>query len=155
MPMHVVNRNLGHSSIMIAVMVAIDHPLAGQRDVSVEDFADFPMRQPADAPELAQAGLATIVNGAGIVPGSDHPSRDTFVAMVGHVVAASPRPVKSPESPQGAYRHSPLAEPDGSSITAARQSPCVPRPIRSTCRDPGIREIAVRLSLSGTNNGGR
>ena len=94
--MHVVSRNLGHSSIMITVMVAIDRPLAGQRDVSVEDFADFPMRQPADAPELAQADLPPSSTALAWFRGSDHPSRDTFVAMVGHVVAASPRPVKNP-----------------------------------------------------------
>lgn len=32
------------------VMVAIDHPLAGRRDVSVEDFADYPVRKPAEYP---------------------------------------------------------------------------------------------------------
>jgi DNA-binding transcriptional LysR family regulator len=38
------------------VMVATDHPLAGRRDVSVEDFADYPMRRPDDVPdELAEA----------------------------------------------------------------------------------------------------
>jgi DNA-binding transcriptional LysR family regulator len=38
------------------VMVATDHPLAGRKDVSVEDFADYPMRRPDDVPEeLAEA----------------------------------------------------------------------------------------------------
>jgi DNA-binding transcriptional LysR family regulator len=38
------------------VMVATDHPLAGRTDVSVEDFADYPMRRPDDVPEeLAEA----------------------------------------------------------------------------------------------------
>ncbi len=38
------------------VMVASDHPLARRRDVSVEDFADYPMRRPDDVPEeLAEA----------------------------------------------------------------------------------------------------
>jgi DNA-binding transcriptional LysR family regulator len=38
------------------VMVATDHPLARQTDVSVEDFADYPMRRPNDVPpELAEA----------------------------------------------------------------------------------------------------
>ncbi len=134
------------------VMVAIDHPLAGQRDVSVEAFADFPMRKPADAPELAEAScpshtpggrpivpadvevndvselLLLIAQGRlvhstvapfaehfrhpgiAIVPvrdlppsstalawlrGHEHPARDTFVAIVEHVIAASPRPVKN------------------------------------------------------------
>jgi DNA-binding transcriptional LysR family regulator len=39
------------------VMVATDHPLARRRSVSVEDFADHPMRRPTDVPEeLAEAG---------------------------------------------------------------------------------------------------
>ena len=37
------------------VMVAIDHPLAGRDHISVEDFADYPVRKPADVPELAEA----------------------------------------------------------------------------------------------------
>jgi DNA-binding transcriptional LysR family regulator len=38
------------------VMVATDHPLARRREVSVEDFADYPMRRPDDVPEeLAEA----------------------------------------------------------------------------------------------------
>ncbi len=36
-------------------MVARDHPLAGRHDVSVEDFADHPVRRPDDVPELAEA----------------------------------------------------------------------------------------------------
>jgi DNA-binding transcriptional LysR family regulator len=38
------------------VMVATDHPLARRKTVSVEDFADYPMRRPDDVPEeLAEA----------------------------------------------------------------------------------------------------
>jgi DNA-binding transcriptional LysR family regulator len=38
------------------VMVATDHPLARRPEVSVEDFADYPMRRPDDVPEeLAEA----------------------------------------------------------------------------------------------------
>jgi DNA-binding transcriptional LysR family regulator len=38
------------------VMVATDHSLAGRREISVEDFADYPMRRPDDVPEeLAEA----------------------------------------------------------------------------------------------------
>ena len=37
------------------VMVATDHPLARRRSVSVEDFADYPVRRPKDVPdELAE-----------------------------------------------------------------------------------------------------
>ncbi|MEV5960636.1 LysR family transcriptional regulator [Kribbella sp. NPDC051952] len=39
------------------VMVAIDHPLAARPQVSVEDFADYPVRKPSDVPELAEASL--------------------------------------------------------------------------------------------------
>jgi DNA-binding transcriptional LysR family regulator len=129
------------------VMVAVDHPLAGQRDVSVEAFADLPMRKPADAPELAEAScpshtpggrrivpvdvevndvselLLLIAQGRlvhstvapfaehfrhpgiAIVPvrdlppsstalawlrGHEHPARDTFVAIVEHLVSGCP-----------------------------------------------------------------
>ncbi len=38
------------------VMVSTAHPLAGRQDISVEDFADHPMRRPDDVPEeLAEA----------------------------------------------------------------------------------------------------
>ncbi len=51
------------------VMVAVDHPLAGQHDVSVEAFADLPMRKPADAPELAEASCPSHTpSGRPIVP---------------------------------------------------------------------------------------
>ena len=145
------------------VMVAIDHPIAGQRDVSVEDFADLPMRKPADAPELAEAScpshtpsgrrivpadidvndvselLLLIAQGRlvhstvtafaehfrhpgiAIVPvrdlppsstalawlrGHEHPDRDTFVAIVEHVVAAGRQPVKEHlNRDNGIHRH--------------------------------------------------
>jgi DNA-binding transcriptional LysR family regulator len=51
------------------VMVATDHPLAGRRHVSVEDFADYPVRKPADVPELAAAGCPSHTpSGRPIVP---------------------------------------------------------------------------------------
>ncbi|NIK58452.1 LysR family transcriptional regulator [Kribbella shirazensis] len=51
------------------VMVAIDHPLAGRRDISVEDFADYPVRKPADVPELAEANCPSRTpTGRPIVP---------------------------------------------------------------------------------------
>ncbi|WP_112238204.1 LysR family transcriptional regulator [Kribbella monticola] len=51
------------------VMVAADHPLAARRDVSVEDFADYPVRRPADVPELAEAGCPSHTpSGRPIVP---------------------------------------------------------------------------------------
>lgn len=134
------------------VMVAIDHPLAAQPDVSVEAFADLPIRKPADAPELAEASCPShtpsgrpivpadvevndvselllliaqgrVVHstvapfaehfrhpGIAIVPvrdlppsstalawlrGHEHPARDTFVAVVEHVISAGPRPARN------------------------------------------------------------
>ena len=51
------------------VMVAIDHPLAGRDQVSVEDFADYPVRRPADVPELAEASCPSHTpSGRPIVP---------------------------------------------------------------------------------------
>ncbi|TDU83566.1 DNA-binding transcriptional LysR family regulator [Kribbella voronezhensis] len=51
------------------VMVAGDHPLAGRREVSVEDFADYPVRRPADVPELAEAACPSYTpSGRAIVP---------------------------------------------------------------------------------------
>jgi DNA-binding transcriptional LysR family regulator len=51
------------------VMVAIDHPLAGRNHVSVEDFADYPVRKPADVPELAEASCPSHTpSGRPIVP---------------------------------------------------------------------------------------
>ncbi|MEV4261531.1 LysR family transcriptional regulator [Kribbella sp. NPDC049584] len=51
------------------VMVAIDHPLAGRDQVSVEDFADYPVRRPADVPELAEANCPSHTpSGRPIVP---------------------------------------------------------------------------------------
>ena len=53
------------------VMVAADHPVAGRRTVSVEDFADLPMRRPADAPELAEAACPSRTPGGRPVVPSD------------------------------------------------------------------------------------
>jgi DNA-binding transcriptional LysR family regulator len=51
------------------VMVATDHPLAGRRQVSVEDFADYPVRRPADVPELAEASCPSYTpSGRPIMP---------------------------------------------------------------------------------------
>ncbi|TWD84194.1 DNA-binding transcriptional LysR family regulator [Kribbella amoyensis] len=51
------------------VMVAVDHPLAGRPNVSVEDFADYPVRKPADVPELAEASCPSHTpSGRTIVP---------------------------------------------------------------------------------------
>jgi DNA-binding transcriptional LysR family regulator len=51
------------------VMVAVDHPLAGRPHVSVEDFADYPVRKPSDVPELAEASLPSHTpTGRPIVP---------------------------------------------------------------------------------------
>lgn len=52
------------------VMVATDHPLARRDSVSVEDFADHPVRRPPDAPEeLALAACpSTTPSGRPIVP---------------------------------------------------------------------------------------
>jgi DNA-binding transcriptional LysR family regulator len=51
------------------VMVAIDHPLAGRNHFSVEDFADYPVRKPADVPELAEASCPSHTpSGRPIVP---------------------------------------------------------------------------------------
>ncbi len=55
------------------VMVALDHPLAGRQLVSVEDFADYPVRRPADVPELAEASCPTHTpSGRQIVPADIH-----------------------------------------------------------------------------------
>lgn len=82
------------------VMVAADHPLAGRRHVSVEDFADYPVRKPADVPELAEASCPSHTpSGRPIVP-SDvevndiselHPARDIFLATVEQVLATHPQ----------------------------------------------------------------
>jgi DNA-binding transcriptional LysR family regulator len=131
------------------VMVATYHPLAGRRHVSVEDFADYPVRKPADVPELAEASCPSHTpSGRPIVPadvkvndiselllliaqgrlvhptvapfaehfrhpgiaiipirdlppsstalawlrGYEHPARDTFVAIVEHIVATRSLP---------------------------------------------------------------
>jgi DNA-binding transcriptional LysR family regulator len=52
------------------VMVANDHPLARRDSVSVEDFADYPVRRPPDAPEeLAEAACPSRTpSGRPIVP---------------------------------------------------------------------------------------
>jgi DNA-binding transcriptional LysR family regulator len=51
------------------LMVAIDHPLAGRREVSVEDFADYPVRRPSEVPELAEASCPSRTpSGRPIVP---------------------------------------------------------------------------------------
>ncbi|WP_328322652.1 LysR family transcriptional regulator [Kribbella sp. NBC_00382] len=51
------------------LMVATDHLLAGRRDVSVEDFADYPVRRPSDVPELAEVSCPTHTpSGRPIVP---------------------------------------------------------------------------------------
>src|SRR3954454_1922146 len=52
------------------VMVATDHPLARRTEVSVEDFADHPMRRPDDVPEeLAEASCPSRTpSGRPIVP---------------------------------------------------------------------------------------
>ena len=58
------------------VMAALDHPLADQQQVSVEDFADHPVRRPADVPELAEASCPTHTpSGRPIVP-ADIPVND-------------------------------------------------------------------------------
>jgi DNA-binding transcriptional LysR family regulator len=58
------------------VMVAHDHPLAGRQSVSSEDFADHPVRRPADVPELAEASCPTHTpSGRPIVP-ADIPVND-------------------------------------------------------------------------------
>ncbi|WP_406049490.1 LysR family transcriptional regulator [Kribbella sp. NBC_00889] len=55
------------------VMVAVDHPLASRSQVSVEDFADYPVRRPADPPELAHASCPTHTpSGRPIVPADIH-----------------------------------------------------------------------------------
>jgi DNA-binding transcriptional LysR family regulator len=51
------------------VMMAVDHPLADRRDISVEDFADYPVRRPPDVPELAEASCPSHTpSGRPIVP---------------------------------------------------------------------------------------
>jgi len=52
------------------VMIATDHPLARRQDVSVEDFADYPVRRPKDVPdELAEVACPSRTpSGRPIVP---------------------------------------------------------------------------------------
>lgn len=51
------------------VMVSVDHPLAARSEVSVEDFADYPVRKPADVAELAEASCPSHTpSGRPIVP---------------------------------------------------------------------------------------
>lgn len=55
------------------VMVAVDHPLASRNHVFVEDFADYPVRKPADVPELAEASCPSHTpSGRAIVPSDIH-----------------------------------------------------------------------------------
>lgn len=58
------------------LMVAVDHPLAGRSHVSVEDLADYPVRRPADEPELAEASCPTHTPSGRPIVAADIPVND-------------------------------------------------------------------------------
>jgi DNA-binding transcriptional LysR family regulator len=66
------------------VMVATDHPLARLDTVSVEDFADHPVRRPPDAPaELAEAGCPSRTpSGRPIVPSTLEVNDDSELLLL-------------------------------------------------------------------------
>jgi DNA-binding transcriptional LysR family regulator len=66
------------------VMVASDHPLARREDISVEDFADHPVRRPKDVPEeLAEVTCPSRTpSGRPIVPADIEVNDDSELLML-------------------------------------------------------------------------